>query len=408
MSAASRFLSALAQAFAAMALYAEGHPARERSVEAAHEKLLGLREEDPSPRITFLQGDIIYNDRPLTEMKKWDWAGRLEAAGVQRLEILGPVSFEEFEGFLDDTVRLLLQGARPSAEVRQTRLANIRFGTVGLDHEKGDKEEADRPASPELSFALQEEADAVQWLHEQLQEKGDLHLVEAEAIIRSLSVAMHGDQQILVPLVRMKRFDQYTTTHALNVAVLSMALAEFFGLSPHEVKAFGVAGLMHDLGKVKIPREILNKAGKLTPEERRIMNTHPAEGARIILDTEHHLDLAAVVAYEHHIRIDGGGYPSLSFPRICHQASNMVHVCDVYDALRTHRPYRGAWPQEKVLSYIRDGAGREFDYDLATGFIDMLRRWESRIAELPRADRAVPLGRAAQVPGAMDGPRSHV
>jgi HD-GYP domain-containing protein (c-di-GMP phosphodiesterase class II) len=123
-----------------------------------------------------------------------------------------------------------------------------------------------------------------------------------------------------------------------------MALAEWIGMGAHDVRTFGVAGLLHDLGKVKIPLEVLNKAGKLTDEERRIMNLHPTEGARIIISSEPELDMAAVVAYEHHIMLNGGGYPKLAFPRDCHEASKLVHVCDVYDALRTNRPYlpRGA------------------------------------------------------------------
>ena len=78
------------------------------------------------------------------------------------------------------------------------------------------------------------------------------------------------------------------------------------------------------------------------------MNRHPVDGARLILQSEEHLDVAAVVAYEHHIMIDGGGYPRTRFKRDCHPASVLVHVCDVYDALRTNRPYRDAWTQEKT------------------------------------------------------------
>ena len=83
---------------------------------------------------------------------------------------------------------------------------------------------------------------------------------------------MHGDQAFLIPLLRLKRFDQYTTTHAMNVSILAMSLAEYVGLSPTEVRSFGIAGMLHDLGKVSVPEEILNKPGKLTDEERRVMN----------------------------------------------------------------------------------------------------------------------------------------
>jgi putative nucleotidyltransferase with HDIG domain len=193
---------------------------------------------------------------------------------------------------------------------------------------------------------------------------------------------MHGDQAFFIPLLRLKDFDQYTVTHTLNVAVLTMALSEFLGLGPREVRAFGIAGLLHDLGKVKVPAEILNKPGKLTEQEREVMNSHTVEGARLILEAEERLDLAAVVAYEHHLRIDGGGYPPLLYQRTCHHASNLVHVCDVFDALRTHRPYREAWPTERALSMIVEGAGPEFDAHIANAFVQMMRQWEGRLTEV--------------------------
>ena len=214
---------------------------------------------------------------------------------------------------------------------------------------------------------------------------------------------MHGDQQFLMPLLKLKRFDQYTTTHAMNVSVLAMALAEFIGLEPKEVRAFGISGLMHDLGKVTIPEDILNKPGKLTDEERAVMNNHTIAGARIIIETQEQLDLAAVVAYEHHIKIDGGGYPSLRFPRTCHQASNLVHVCDVFDALRTDRPYRGAWETERVLRLLDEGSGTEFDHDLAQSFVRMMRQWEGQIAVVHQEDEALPI-RAPVEPTNEGGP----
>jgi HD-GYP domain-containing protein (c-di-GMP phosphodiesterase class II) len=158
-----------------------------------------------------------------------------------------------------------------------------------------------------------------------------------------------------------------------------MSLAEYIGLSPNEVRTFGIAGLLHDLGKITVPDEILNKPGKLTDDERQVMNRHTVEGARIILETEDQLDLAATVAYEHHIKLNGGGYPALTYPRPCHQASDMVHVCDVFDALRTNRPYRDAWATDRVLSYVEEGAGTEFDPDLARAFVQMIRTWEGRV-----------------------------
>jgi HD-GYP domain-containing protein (c-di-GMP phosphodiesterase class II) len=134
------------------------------------------------------------------------------------------------------------------------------------------------------------------------------------------------------------------------------------------------------LGKVKIPMEILNKAGKLTDDERAVMQNHTIEGARMIITSDRELDMAAAVAYEHHIMLNGGGYPKRHYSRDVHKASTLVHVCDVYDALRTNRPYRAAWDAEKVLKYIEEKSGSEFEPEIAGKFVAMMRALEGRVA----------------------------
>ena len=255
---------------------------------------------------------------------------------------------------------------------------------------RGETEQGAEVPTATIRYSLGEEADTVRWFQDEVKTRGVLPLTEAEAVVSSLSLAMHGSRHILIPLLQLKEFDQYTTTHSMNVAVLAMALAEFLGLGPRDVRNFGIAGLLHDIGKVRIPLEILTKPGRFTEEERALMNRHPADGARIILQSEESLDLVAVVAYEHHIMLNGDGYPTFTFRRDCHHASKLVHVCDVYDALRTNRPYRDAWPQERALVYLEGRAGTEFDPELAGGFVRMMRQWEPQIAVLH--DERTPLG----------------
>jgi hypothetical protein len=259
---AVRFLTTLAQAVSTMALYKDKHPARERALDRCYQALSDLQDLTPVLRITFLGGEIVIGNRPLRELKQWDWGARLASVGIQRLELLDRVSRDDFEAFLDEVALRISGTPISSAEVRQGRPSNIRYGEVGLRGEdQGLGSSAAEMATATISYSLKEEMQGVQWLQEELREGRRLHLLEAEGIVRSLSVAMHGDQAFFVPLLRLKTFDQYTVTHTLNVSVLTMALAEFLGLTPREVRAFGIAGLLHDLGKVKIPEEILNKPG---------------------------------------------------------------------------------------------------------------------------------------------------
>jgi putative nucleotidyltransferase with HDIG domain len=379
--AAVGFLTALAQALAALTLYPEGHAVRERALDTVFQKLGDLLGEDPQPVFSFLGDEIVYGHLPLRELRGWEWASRLASIGIQRLQFDATVTRDDLEAFLDEVLARLTLRAVDTSEARQMRPSGIRFGAVGL---KGEEQLlGEQIATATIAFTLGDEAETIRWIHQELGRDRPLPLGEAEAVVRALSVAMHGDQQIMLPLLKLRRFDEYTTTHSLNVCVLAMGLAEWMGMSAADVRAYGVAGLLHDLGKVRIPKDILTKPGKLTPQERDVMRSHPAEGARLILTAEEtELDLAAVVAYEHHVMLNGGGYPSFRFPRDCHPGSKLVHVCDVYDALRTNRPYRDAWPMEQVLAYLEERSGLEFDGQLAHAFTRMMREWEPRIASV--------------------------
>lgn len=381
MTEAVKFLTTFAQALATMSLYSEGHPARARGIEQAYERLQVLQETDPKPRFSFLGQDVVYGELALRELGDWDWGVRLANAGVQRVEFQKGTTREEFELFLDEVLARITLQAIDSTTRSPERRSTIKFGAIGV--KGGDDPKLVLPVSTtNFTYTLGEEAETVEWMHKEVQSTGELPLFEAESVVRSLSLAMHGDRNIVMPLLQLKEFDQYTTTHSLNVSVLTMALAEWMGMGPSDVRAFGVAGLLHDLGKVRIPKEVLTKPGKLTDEEWVIMRAHPIDGAKIIYESDHNLDLAAAVAYEHHIMINGQGYPRRHFERGVHSASKLVHVCDVYDALRTNRPYREAWEPERVLKQIEQGAGPDFDLDAATAFIGMMKQWEAREAVL--------------------------
>ncbi len=378
-----RFLHVFAQALSTMTLYPDGHPARSRVIDAAYEQLTDLQRDEPRLEFSFLGHEVVFGRVALREMNDWDWSARLANAGVQRLEFPESVSRDDFEHFLDEVMARLTLSAIDTTQMRSASggQSAIRFGAIGIRGEKKlSNEVPELTDAPAPAFSLVEEADTVRWMHQEVGGRGQLPLLEAEAIVRSLALAMHGDNQIVIPLLQLREFDEYTTTHSLNVSVLSMALAEYGGSSGREVRAMGVAGLLHDLGKVRIPKDILVKPGKLSDEERAVMQRHPVDGARIILESEQKLDLAAAVAYEHHIMIDGGGYPHMHFRRDCHHGSKLVHVCDVYDALRTRRPYRDAWESAKVLSYIEERGGTEFDASVARQFVEMMQTWESRAA----------------------------
>ncbi|MGE3508608.1 MAG: HD-GYP domain-containing protein, partial [Vicinamibacterales bacterium] len=377
------FLNAFAHVASVMSLYSPGHPARERAVDDAYEALDALAAAVAAPTFTFLEEEVVFGREPLRELKAWEWGRRLAGAGIQRLEIERRISREEFDGFLEEIMARVAKGGGETAENRQMRNLGIRFGAVGLHGPTDtDTPPADALSSTTLDLALGDEADTLRWLQQQAMHQGTVPMIEAEAVVRSLSVAMHSDRQVVLPLLQLKAFDQYTTTHSLNVSVLAMGLAEAMGCGPRDVRAIGVAGLLHDVGKIRIPLEVLTKPGRLSDDELRLMRAHPADGARLLLQSPGALEVAAIVAYEHHIMLDGGGYPQAHFRRACAMASRLVHVCDVYDALRTNRPYREAWSSMRTVEYLQTRAGTEFDPDIVRAFVTMLETGQARVQVL--------------------------
>lgn len=382
MSTAAEFLLAFTRAIATLALYDDRHPTTMAAVDRSFEKLqLALLEMGPLA-FSFLMNEVVCGKRAMRELSDWEWSSRLSLAGVQRLEIDAGVTVDEYLGALVEIEKRLAGGSTPTTVMSPMRTSHIRYGAVGLPGQARDavevRESAPLPTAT-IDYSLREEAEAVRWIHGEMVSSGKLALLEAEAVVRSLAVAMHGNGGIVIPLMQLKDFDQYTTTHSLNVAVLAMAVAETLGLGAADTRGFGTAGLLHDIGKVRVPHEILVKPGKLTDSERAVLNAHPVDGARIILEGDQRLDLAATVAYEHHIMIDGGGYPRMHFRRDCHYASRVVHVCDVFDALCTDRPYRPAWEIGRALEYIEERSGTEFDPDIASVFTAMMRRLDARV-----------------------------
>jgi hypothetical protein len=237
------FLHALAQALSVMALYPAGHPSRERAVDLAFQHADALATGERRP-FTFLEDEVVYGRDRLRELKGWDWAAKLVAVGIQRLEFERAMTRDEFDEVLLELFARLNPSPMDTSERRQMRTLGIRFGTVGLQGQA----EAPPPPDTTLDVTLGDEAETFRWLQGEIRDQGVVPLMEAEAVVRSLSVAMQAERRMVLPLLQLKEFDQYTTTHALNVAVLSMALAQALGVAKRQVRAIGVAGLLHDIG----------------------------------------------------------------------------------------------------------------------------------------------------------------
>ncbi len=396
------FLISLGQALSAAALYGDRHPAFRSAADGAFRSLLALLEAFPAPRYSFLESEVIFANRRLRELREWHWSQMLADAGAQRIEVAQGIDREEFDRLLASLVELLDPTSSPAEGSARIDLPHARVGTLAVGERERLRKLEDEAEEPAAGPELEEETQAIDHLLDQAENRGLISLAVARAVVQSLSIALQYGRPLLELLIPVRRNDEYTTVHSLNVSVLSMSLAEAVGVPREDVKDIGEAALLHDVGKAYTPAEVLQKPGKLTPEEWEIIKRHPEDGARIILRSGGQTEFAAVVAYEHHLTWQGGGYPKLRYPRRPHPVSQLVQICDVFDALRTERPFRGPWPVEKIFRYLSELSGTDLNPEVLAGFQDMLVKQGVQPGE--DAEEAAPIANAQAAPSANAEP----
>jgi putative nucleotidyltransferase with HDIG domain len=208
-------------------------------------------------------------------------------------------------------------------------------------------------------------------------------------VVMSIGAALEQHAHALVPLAALRSHDEYTVTHITNVAMLAMSLGRALGVSSSTLQDLGIAALLHDVGKLQVPKEILNFVGRLDEAQAAIVRRHPVEGARILLATPGVPELAIAVAYEHHLQYDGGGYPVVPPHWKVNAGSHMTMIADVYDALRTDRPYRAGLSAERIEMLMTTEAGTVFDPLMLRVFFERV------VPRVPPFDASATSGRDA-------------
>ena len=196
-----------------------------------------------------------------------------------------------------------------------------------------------------------------------------LNAEDALPIVEEISNSVLRNPGTLISLARLKNKDDYTYMHSVAVCALMVALAKQLGLDDEQTRQAGMAGLLHDVGKMAIPPEILNKPGRLTDEEFVIVRNHPAEGYKMLKDGVGVSDIALDVCLHHHEKIDGSGYPEhLANDQISLYAK-MGAVCDIYDAITSNRPYKKGWESAESIRKMAEWSHGHFDKRIFQAFV---------------------------------------
>ena len=203
-----------------------------------------------------------------------------------------------------------------------------------------------------------------------------LNVRKAKRLMQGAVNAIMQDESSLLGLANIKNYDEHTFNHSVNVAIYSMAIGQRLGVPKKYLSQLGMAGLFHDIGKVSIPKEMLDKNGKLSPEELAVVRSHPIMGAEIVMRMKEWGELSTRMidaAFEHHLKYDLSGYPRPTQKRKITLFGKIVALADFYDVLvRPRGDRRFPYVSEKILGLMLERSGKDFDPALVKVFINMI------------------------------------
>ena len=298
---------------------------------------------------------------------------------------IGEVEFlEEVSGeHLKEFVYLLLRPEENNESnylyvKKQLEYRNIRSIEVGeleffKDEEIYVDSEGQKKHSKEVYFRS---IGLVKEVVESINQQKAFNIRKAKRLMQNAVDAVLQDDSTLLGLANIKNYDEYIFNHSVNVAIYAIALGQRIGIPKKHLSHLGMAGLFHDIGKTRIPKEMLSKMGKLSPEEQSVMRSHPVAGTELIMKMKEWGELSARMiegAFEHHLRYDLTGYPRLTRKKKISLFGRVITVADFYDALVRPRVHnRFPYVSEKILGIMLERGGKDFDPAIVKVFINMI------------------------------------
>lgn len=251
---------------------------------------------------------------------------------------------------------------------------------INPDSSESNAESPKPVKKPQAPVSIAEEMDAAKKIHSKAKEAVTsmfsdvrmgkaLEIAEATELVDEINQSMERNPNALLSLARLKTANEYTYLHSVAVCMLMVALGRQLGLKGEELRQAGVAGLLHDVGKMAVPNEVLEKPGKLTDEEFSIMRSHPRRGWEILKSCYQVHESALDVCLHHHERMDGQGYPEKLKGDQLTLFARMGAVCDVYDAISSERCYKKAWSPSESIHKMASWKDGHFDETVFHAFV---------------------------------------
>jgi putative nucleotidyltransferase with HDIG domain len=358
----------LAAALRGTELYSPTHPLVQRGIDAFTTAATEGLQSSPSIVIGFIGDEVVVDGHrlPRGTASLVGFARDLREREVEKVTISRGLTRDEVRNliaaFSDRTSPVPLPDRLTSRGIRHVTLGKIVVEDVS-DEQAG-------IAAARRVYATAVETAETLWQAAKAGDQPDP--TAARKIIDGLARLVTQDRTSLMALTALKKYDNYTFTHMVNVSALAMAQARALNVEGTLLREFGFAALMHDIGKVNTPLEVLNKPDKLTKDEFDVMKRHVVDGAHILRRTPEMPALAPIVAFEHHLKQDLSGYPENIGSRKLNLCTMIVSIADVFDALRSNRPYRQGLATNRIRAIMGEQGNPAFNQTLLKRFVNLM------------------------------------
>jgi len=362
----------LLSASANASLYSTGHPQVVRLGEQLYDSLCATLDEVGELSLMVIENELIINGRP-QEFSLFlnRFAQILRARGIEHIKILRGITRPEVESLIISLSSL----TGPEAEMVSSE--HLRFGRLDLRLGIADLQESQHPPAvilpgSRLLELSREELDRFAEIYHRVRRRQTLKIKGILDIVSGFVEVFRQEGKPLLVLAALRESDEYTFTHSTNVCILNLAQAMALGIEGQQLKDIGVSAMLHDIGKLFIPEEIITKKGKLTDQEFTLMKEHPVKGARYLMETPGVPRMAAIAAFEHHAKLNLSGYPKLPADWRLNLCSHLTMISDFFDATRTRRSYREPLALNEITAMMLGMAGSELHPVLTRNFVHIL------------------------------------
>ncbi len=354
-------------------IYPPKHPAALEPAAEVCDLLSSLFLQLDSVSFEIVNSEIYFERKLLSEesIRHLEFIRLLTKHGVNNLSFCPDVTPESI------TIFFSYVNTRGESEASGDKLRRLleRAGVVGIHFEElvalDIAEEAYKLQDGSTAQSSYNSAlDCVQAVEKDILSERGIDIKSLNTAVCSLMSDFLTDADAMMGLLSIKNYNEHLFHHSVNVALTCLLISKKLKLSEEMMKIVGISGLLHDIGKLKIPPEILDKPGKLTDQEREIIKTHPLEGARMLMRYERLGELPVVAAMEHHANNDLSGYPRLQGKKAPHAIARIITVADVYEAMTANRTYRPACTVHETVGILLAGAGKQFNSSLVKLLLD--------------------------------------